>query len=249
MSGLAAAGRVAHAMLPAYSRRVEQARGFVREALAQCERPYVAYSGGKDSAVLLHIVAEQCPKVDAQILTGGESRLLHRDLQSILDWWRDHTQVNLMEVHVDTVFSDAWQDASFEESYAQFYDGWNKYLHDKGHDGVFIGLRRQEAGARDMLYRRFGPVHRYAADRKDVRAGIVLACPLFNLLEQDVWAYVTTYQIPTFEAYEQGNERTKTRLGWRAMNEFGQLAELRVRDPAAFNAIVTRFPELRRLGG
>jgi len=249
MDDVTRTGYLAHAMLPIYKRRIEQAREWTREALELCQNPYVAFSGGKDSAVMLHIVATERPGVDAQILMGGETRLLHPDIDDVLKWWKSNTSVNLIEVLVDTVFADGWEDATFEESYSQFYDGWNKYLHDKGHDGVFIGLRKSEAGNRRRLFRRFGAIHRYSENRKDARAGIVLACPLSNLTTADVWAYLIRHDIPTFDAYVDGDERTKTRLGWRAMNEFGQLADLRTRNPRGFNEIVARFPELRRFGG
>jgi len=247
MDDFTRAGFLAHSLLPVYKRHIEQARGYITEALSQCDNPYIAFSGGKDSAAMLHLIAEQIPTVDAQILTGGESRLLHSDLDEILQWWRRETSINLIEVFVDRVFSTEWSSATFEEMYLQFQDEWNKYLHDKGHDAVFIGLRRKEASHRDLVFRRFGAIHRYSEKRKDSRAGTLLVLPVSNLTAVDVWAYLVSNEIPTFDAYESSN-RTKTRLGKTAMG-YGQLAELRMRDPAAFNAIVARFPELRRFGG
>ena len=246
MDALTQAGFLAHATLPVYKRRIEQARVWIREALALCKNPYVAFSGGKDSAVMLHLVLSCAPSIDAQILTGGESRLLHSDLDSILTWWQENTSVNLIEVSIDAGYSD---DATFEEMYSQFYDGWNRYLHNKGHDGVFLGLRRSESGIRDTVFRRFGAIHRYSQKRNDTRAGTILCNPISNLRTNDVMAYLASSDIPTFRVYKTGDERTKSRLGWRAMNEFGQLAALRLRDPQSFNKVVARFPELRRLGG
>jgi len=238
-------GFLAHAMLPVYERRINEARGYIQSALGMCENPYVAYSAGKDSSVLLHLVCEQIPTVDAQILTGGESRVLHNDLDTILEWWHSYTQVNLIEVYVDAGYTNG---VPFSEMYEQFTDGWTRYLHDKGHDGVFIGLRREESGNRARMINRFGAIHRYSEDRRDARAGTILCNPICNLQTIDVMAYLAKNEIPTFNVYETGNERTKTRLGKTAMG-LGQMSQLRMRDPAAFNEITNRFPELRRQGG
>ncbi|HPT36627.1 MAG TPA: hypothetical protein PK309_08910, partial [Bacillota bacterium] len=42
--------------------QVARARDTVRRALEKCKQPYVAFSGGKDSTCVLHLVLEQAPE-------------------------------------------------------------------------------------------------------------------------------------------------------------------------------------------
>lgn len=44
--------------------KIEEAQCWIKAALAEGRKPAVAFSGGKDSLVLLHFVLEQCPDVD-----------------------------------------------------------------------------------------------------------------------------------------------------------------------------------------
>ncbi len=43
--------------------KVEEAKHIIREALTRCLKPYVAFSGGKDSTCVLRLVLEQKPDV------------------------------------------------------------------------------------------------------------------------------------------------------------------------------------------
>lgn len=44
-------------------RKIETAKDIIRQALEVSQKPVIAFSGGKDSLVLLHLVLEQCPEI------------------------------------------------------------------------------------------------------------------------------------------------------------------------------------------
>jgi 3'-phosphoadenosine 5'-phosphosulfate sulfotransferase (PAPS reductase)/FAD synthetase len=54
-----------YARLPAFKRRVERAKALIAEVLAMSKNPYIAFSGGKDSAVTLHMARSIDPSVVA----------------------------------------------------------------------------------------------------------------------------------------------------------------------------------------
>jgi len=235
--------------LPVFQRMLEKARGCIEYTYTLCRSPYVAFSAGKDSAVMLHQVLSVNPRASVRILTGGETRLLHSNIDDVLTWWRDQfPEMDFQEIHVDHVFAAGWENASFYEQYQTFQGEWEKYLHTSGDwDGVFIGLRAEESSFRRAWLKIRMNGHAIRQYQSGGIKGVYRSCPLADWREADIAAYVTRYQIPLLSGYEKGfYARTKTRLGGRAMIAFGQLAELRERDPENYRKLVNRFPELAR---
>lgn len=253
MRAVERAGYLAHSQTPAYQRRVDRARETIAEGLRVCRRPFVGFSAGKDSGVLLDLVLEQWSDAEAQTLTGGETRILYRNLDEVLDWWRArHPRLRLAEVHIDRVFTEAWKDATWQEQYDTFVDEWERMLWTTAAwDGVFLGLRADESNKRRLSLRhrdaRGLAIHRYAANRQGVAANGYRICPLDHWSTADVAAYTVLHGLPLLEPYQVGGfeERTHLRTG-RTSLRMGQLVELRQRDPAGYNRLIARFPELKQ---
>jgi 3'-phosphoadenosine 5'-phosphosulfate sulfotransferase (PAPS reductase)/FAD synthetase len=72
-----------------------------------------------------------------------------------------------------------------------------------------------------------------------------VACPLALWTDADVAALIVSRGLPLLSTYKRDgfSARTKLRLGKTAM-DLGQVEELRRRDPAAYNRLLQRFPEL-----
>lgn len=251
MRAIERAGYLAHGATPGYAMRLARARETIREGLARCQAPYVAFSAGKDSCAMLLLVLEQWPDAWARILTGGETRLLACNLDEVLDWYRaSYPRLRLEEVCVDHVFADGWREVGFWEQYETFRGEWRRYLLPEGADGVFIGLRAEESNARRIALSKREPdtrlaLWRYRADGLNQVAGVLRICPLDRWTVADVGALLAEHGAPLLAPYQhEGLEaRTHGRLGRTSMR-MGQLEELRRRDPAAYNRIVQRFPEL-----
>lgn len=244
------AGYLAHARTRGFQRRLEEARECIREMYLRCRAPFVAYSCGKDSTAMLWLVQEAKPNAVARVLTGGETRLLHADVDAMLAWWREKCPfLDLAEVNIDHVFAAGWETAGFWEQYQTFVGEWAKYLHAAGNwDGVFIGLRNDESNTRRMADRRREdrryPIRRYVDTRTDGLARVTVACPLAEWSIEDVGALHALHDLPLLAAYADGlDARTKLRVGKTALR-MGQVAELRRRDQAAYNRLIARFPEL-----
>lgn len=244
------AGCLAYTLLPVYQRRVERAREIIRQGLSRCT-PYVAFSTGKDSSAMLWLALQERADLSARLLSSGETRHLHTNLDAILLWWREHwPRLDLQEINIDRVWSDEWQDATWTEQRKAGRGDIIRLLPDpERFDGVLLGLRDEESNARKMANRR-GVIRRYSANRKDGLASQWVICPLAAWTEQDVAACITTYDIPLPEAYEAEGMSTRTtmRLTGDAVRQ-NAFIHLRMRDKARYNELLSRFPELQHWGG
>lgn len=249
MDALTRAGFLAHARLPAFERKVAQATACIQEALTLCGSPFVSFSAGKDSTAMLWLCLQVEPRLPVRMLTGGETRLLHPSLDRVLDWWRvQFPGIAMVEINVDHVFAEGWQDAGFAAQHATFKNGWDRYLHAAGEwDGMFIGLRAGESAMRRwrLSQRVPGTQHPIYQYRSGARAGKYRVCPISTWSVDDVGALAMRYDLPLLDTYLTGglDRRTHYRVGWCSLQQ-GQLDELRAEHPAEYRQLVERFPEL-----
>lgn len=243
-----------YAELPVFKRRYERAQDCIQQALALCSNPCVSFSAGKDSSAMLWMIATQKPDVSARILTSGESRLLHPNLDEIFAWWQERfPAMDFQEVLIDRVFTEEWKHASFDEQRHAGKGDIRRALPQTGDfDLWFIGLRSAESGWRKFWNRRHiegttHPIYQYKSGPA-YRKGTYRCCPVAGWTEEDVGAVVALHDIPLPPSYEtEGlDHRTTMRLTNAAVS-MGTVAEVRDRDPQSYAILVARFPELGRL--
>lgn len=244
MRAIERAGYLAHSRSPAHQRRLARAEKIICDMLARCQAPYVACSFGKDSSCLLWLVLQHVPDIPVRILTSGETRLLHANLDEVMDWWRArYPKMDLQEILVDRVFSAEWQEADWtEQRKAGRRDIVNRLPTSGDFDGVFMGLRDEESNRRRLATHKNGPIRH--------TAGMWCAVPLADWLTDDIGAMTCVHNLPLLEAYEaEGlDTRTTMRLTGDAVRQNGFI-HLRMRDPGAYNRLLQRFPELAAWDG
>jgi 3'-phosphoadenosine 5'-phosphosulfate sulfotransferase (PAPS reductase)/FAD synthetase len=81
--------------------KVAWARGRIEVALGELERPAVAFSGGKDSTVLLHLVREYAPEV---IVVYGNTTIEFPECVRFTRWLRDEWGLNFYEARPEVTF-------------------------------------------------------------------------------------------------------------------------------------------------
>lgn len=244
MNALERVGYLAHAKLPVHERRLERAREIISEGLARCENPYVAFSAGKDSAAMLWLVLEQNPAVSVRILSSGETRILHRNFDDVLSWWRERfPEMDMREILIDRVFSEEWKDADWYESRKAGNQDIQQTMSNSGDfDGAFIGMRRDESPRRKKSLGKYGAIHTYA--RPVNGRPMTRICPLADWKTEDVGAACVLYELPLLAAYGGGLEnRTTLRLTGTSFRS-NTLENLREEDFEAYIALMERFPEL-----
>ncbi|CAN5654985.1 sulfate adenylyltransferase subunit CysD [soil metagenome] len=190
----------------------------MREAVAECERPVMLYSVGKDSAVMLHLA------VKAFYPSPPPFPLLHVDTTwkfTAMYEFRDRMAAQVgMELlvhqnpecverginpfdHGSAVHTDMWKT-----------EGLKQALDLHGFDLAFGGARRDEekARAKERIFSIRSAQHRWdpKAQRPElwrlyntrIRAGeSVRVFPLSNWTELDVWQYIHLEQIPIVPLY------------------------------------------------
>jgi 3'-phosphoadenosine 5'-phosphosulfate sulfotransferase (PAPS reductase)/FAD synthetase len=114
--------------------------------------------------------------------------------------------------------------------------------------GLFWGLRSKESSQRGMTLARKGTCYR-VADRSTWTC-----CPLANWSAVDVWAYLISRELPWLARYGMSNimsrEAERSEPTWLAAESLwrkGQCQRLQEGGRGEFNALLLRFPELRRL--
>lgn len=233
-----------HTTLPSYRRRVERARQVVAEALEKMARPYVAFSAGKDSSVVLHLVRSVAPETPA-VFSDDEWQF--PETEELVRATPNCYRVAGEAWHAEWFTS--WQDGPRQlPADAIWVGGRNsgpqEFARRQRYDGVFIGLRADENGYRRAHLRRYGLLF---FSRKD---GLWHANPIGWWRLEDVWGYILEYQVPYNRAYdrmfEAGIPPERQRVGPFAVERaigWGQIAILRRVWPELYERFVTEHPE------
>lgn len=239
------------AKLSIYRRRVDRALGIIHDALA-IGPAYVAFSGGKDSSALLHLVRSIAPETpaffyDSGAETPGTWEIIHqtpnvqviRPLRDIVELARAGGMFGA-EGGDEPIFPEEIRYYLIEEPAAR--------VRAMGYRVTFLGLRQEESRAREISLKRRGAIYQ----RQD---GAIIACPLRDWEGADVFAYLFAHDIPISRVYldpaqtdrERERERTGTMLGTINADR-GRIQRLRRVYPEVWTWLRQTFPELGRMG-
>ena len=233
LNDLARAGYLAYIHTAAHQRRVEQAGNIVSRWLAACEKPYVSFSGGKDSSVLLHLVRAIEPSVAA--LYGDDEWELPETTELI-----GKTRcVRVRSRQEHTPWFTSWEEGAEAER------GLAWWAEAEGYDGAAVAIRAEESGARKTHLRVFGTG--FATKDFGWRC-----YPLAWWRLEDVWAYLVSRDVPYNRAYDRlskiGVPAREQRIGPLATERalsYGQLAILKRGWPELYERFATQHPQAK----
>jgi len=179
-----------HAQTPEYRAALEDADDLISRAIDGSQRPYVAFSGGKDSTAMLHIVLQSLP--DCEVLHWDYGRYyipreLHAELIAIPE------RLGARSLRVET--SAEYERLGYSAQNVLGREMIGNLLPAMAADGfdlTFVGLRRQESTKR-----------RLRIDAKRQVGPIAECWPLQNWTWQDVWAYIVAEDIPYLSIYDE----------------------------------------------
>ena len=189
-----------------------------REAVAECERPVMLYSVGKDSAVMLHLAMKafypskppfpllhvdttwKFPAMyefrDRRVAETGMELIVHQNPECVA------RGINPFD-HGSALHTDLWKTEGLKQAI-------DKY----GFDAAFGGARRDEekSRAKERVFSVRNPQHRWEPKLQrpelwrlyNARLGpgeTVRVFPLSNWTELDVWQYIHREQIPIVPLY------------------------------------------------
>jgi len=239
-----------YARLPVFKRRVERAKGVIREGLSRCRSPYVAFSGGKDSEVVLHLIIQMRPDIPVVWLHQGAE---YPDTEAIIAQLKNDWSLNLHIEYVKPGLLDLLEEYGAYGTVAQtkykngdiarrlIFEPIDRLVETKGYDGVFMGLRWEESMGRSHV--------RYLRDVK--KDGLWHANPILDWKKEDVWAYITTNNLPYNDVYNKTKfkHRDDIRVAPYAGGTFktyGRFVELKYYYPDMFNEFAERFPYVKQ---
>lgn len=230
--------------LPKFRRRVEQAQEIIRACLERAANPYVAFSAGKDSTVVLHLVRSIAPDTVAHF---GHEEWLLPETDALIAATGNVIKSALPDTHAE--WFSAWQDPARVPDDVQYidpaqYTEFNYARKKFGWDGVFLGLRADENGRRRLHLRSHGLLF-FAQNYQ------VWQCnPIGWWTVEDVWAYILSRGVDYNRAYDVlaglGLPLREQRVGPLAVERaigYGQLAILRRGWPQLYAAFVAKYPE------
>lgn len=162
-----------------FRKRVSGAWDIVEDALARHEKVYCAYSGGKDSVVMTHIVLQQAPEIMVHHYDYGR-QYMPQEYEDEIN--RNAAIIGAKNYRIEK--GRNWYKAFFGRIAKQYYQ--------EGFTGCFVGIRKEESCNR-----------RARIEANKSLTEIKEYWPLQNFKWQDVWAYMFLNNLPIHSAYLQ----------------------------------------------
>jgi sulfate adenylyltransferase subunit 2 len=190
----------------------------MREVVAECEKPVMLYSIGKDSSVMLHLAMKAFyPSKPPFPLLHVDTTWKFREMIAFRDETAQRLGLDLI-VHINPE-AQAQNINPFEHGSALHTDMWKtaglKQALDKyGFDAAFGGARRDEekSRAKERVFSIRSQQHRWDPKRqrpelwhlynaRHAKGESIRVFPISNWTELDIWQYIYLEDIPIVPLY------------------------------------------------
>jgi len=176
-----------------HTRALHEARAIIERALESTQKPYIAYSGGKDSTVMAHLVLQYAPDTMVLHWDYGRAFVPEPIQREIL---RNARLIGVRNLRIETSPLYAKLGRRAQNVLGKHMIGkLLPQLAAEGYDLAFVGLRKQESSKRAIRL------------RTNKALSVIPEChPLANWDWRDVWAYIVTHKLPYLSLYDQRAE-------------------------------------------
>jgi 3'-phosphoadenosine 5'-phosphosulfate sulfotransferase (PAPS reductase)/FAD synthetase len=226
-----------------YEFRVRQAKLYISEWLTEVRNPYIAFSAGKDSTCVLHLIREQKPDTPAVYFCADSA---FPEMETIFsqtpNFIRQKTRLPFLDMLTEYGgYGPRFAKAMLEET---VYKPIEAIIQEYDFDGIAYGLRMAESYGRQMNFLSRGAVFQYKRD------GLWACQPIVKWSYNDVWAYIMSNSISYCGTYDRmwdmpeddqricywagGTKRHYGRLAWLKRNYLG-----------LFNRLAEIYPDVR----
>jgi len=186
-----------------YEKKLELAKFCIDEALKNSKRPCVAFSGGKNSLVVLHMVLQKKP--DVMVVFNNTTNEMAETLKYVR-WLAKEWNLNFHEIRPETNFWRVVERYGFPH-HNRYYNKEpkccyylktkpaDKFYREKEVDCVFTGISAYESRVRKLWAAKQGMLYKSKHYLK--------AYPVIFWNEKDIWRYISEHGLPVNPAYEK----------------------------------------------
>jgi 3'-phosphoadenosine 5'-phosphosulfate sulfotransferase (PAPS reductase)/FAD synthetase len=213
----------------AFRQKVEKAQKLVDEFI-QGNRVYVAFSGGKDSSVIL----DMARYVDKNIVgVFGDDEWNFPETLELVNSIDNIITVKSKRKHTD--WFESYTEGGVRDVIA--------HIIGSGYNGCILGLRAEESAYRKKYLRAYGMMYQ---SKRQIQCN-----PIAWWGIRDVWAYIFSRDVNYNKAYEKYTVHNVPfkyqRIGPFANEKvlgYGQLAKLRLGWPTLFQKFADKYPQV-----
>lgn len=178
--------------------KINQAKEVIKKAysLYDPERTIVAWTGGKDSTVLLYLIKDTLGKIPFPIMFN-DSTMEFDEVYSFIKKITKELSLNLTVVkHLDReleVFNEIKNmERKLELSRLMKIHTVEKFIEAKNIEAIFVGIRHDEHASRSK---------ETSFSKRENHTRIH---PILEFSEEDIWSYTKAYNVPYVNLYDKG---------------------------------------------
>jgi 3'-phosphoadenosine 5'-phosphosulfate sulfotransferase (PAPS reductase)/FAD synthetase len=212
-----------YSQLRSYKALVNKTSGFIRWALEQTKKPYVACSFGKDSSVMLHLILQHRSDIVVRFASHPETRLLD-NYDTVISFWLERG-INYEEIYCDG-------------GLIKLKHHQRDSLNIGNWDSFFVGIRAEESFGRRVSLKNYGMFHKLANGR-------IKISPMAWWTEKDIAVYVLSKKIPCLDKYKKEGFSARTTSGIPRTHINECLLSLKNLNINNFNKLCKIFPDAR----
>lgn len=245
-----------HAISAGFRRKVQRSIDIAADWLAQCDKPYIGVSGGKDSVAVVGVVvaASELSGIPMPPLFWHNSGVEWPGSKMVIDrllseGWADDLVIATTDADIAELKrrQEAGEISAKQKDQIALFDPVAQTIAKHGFTGAALGLRKEESRAR-MLD---GCVHGPIFQKKD---GLLRCTPIQDWSWRDVFAFIASEKLPLHPIYSAPlyglENRGRIRLSWWLSTDHwrhGEVAWVKRNYPPVYAEIERLIPDVTRL--
>jgi len=231
-----------------FQKKLKKTQQYIQKMFEKSLNNYIAFSFGKDSMVLSHIICSFQSNIPHIFTYQDESMFIH-EYDEMYKNLKDKKNIRML--YQPNFEKDEYKNMDFD----WFTDYLVKFTnqHDlcqtdevveekKKYDGVFVWLRAEESKKRERSIKKAAK-NNMIMEYKTEKEGVwYRSTPLWFWTEKDIWIYTNYHQLPVLEAYEEIN---RTSDAFLENNIREQIKYMKKKKPEKLEEMLEKYPFLK----